>query len=398
VIETSLQFKVHIPNTIIGVGALDNLGSLAKEMKARKVLVITDAGVAKTGTLECVKTSLQNSGLSFAIFDKCQPDAPINIVEECSSTATNGKFDLLVGVGGGSVMDTTKFASVCATNNESAYDMLGVNRIKKAGLTKILIPTTGGTGSEWSALVALTDERTGEKAYASSGYLWADAVIIDPMATLDLPPGLTASTAMDALTHAIEAYTTWKANLVSDMLAEKTIRLIAENLRTAYAKGSQHVEARYRLAIAAALSMQAVMTAGGTGMVHGMSYPVSTKAHLSHGVSCSLMLPFIMEFNLLSDPAKFARIAELMGEDVEGLSVTDKAGKSIQAVRRLSKDVGMPQSLSEVGIKKTDIADMVEHLFSEQPLQIRTRDTNARDMTRDDAAKILEAAIEYRNS
>jgi 1,3-propanediol dehydrogenase len=144
--------------------------------------------------------------------------------------------------------------------------------------------------------------------------------------------------------------------------------------------------------------MQAVMTAGGTGMVHGMSYPVSTKAHLSHGVSCSLMLPFIMEFNLLSDPAKFARIAELMGEDVEGLSVTDKAGKSIQAVRRLSKDVGMPQSLSEVGIKKTDIADMVEHLFSEQPLQIRTRDTNARDMTRHDAAKILEAAIEYKNA
>ncbi|MBM4432918.1 MAG: iron-containing alcohol dehydrogenase [Chloroflexi bacterium] len=395
-IEVSLQFKVHIPNTIIGVGALDTLGSLAKEMKARKVLVITDAGIAKTATLERVKASLQNSGLSFEVFDKCQLDAPLGIVGECSSIAKSGKFDLLVAVGGGSVMDTTKFASVCATNNESAYDMLGVNRIKKAGLRKILIPTTGGTGSEWSALVALTDGRTGEKGYASSSYLWADAVLIDPMTTLDLPPGLTASTAMDALSHAIEAYTTWKANLVSDTFAEKTINLIAENLRTAYAKGSQHIEARYRLAIAAALSMQAVMTAGGTGMVHGMSYPVSIKAHLSHGVSCSLMLSFIMEFNLLSCPAKFARIAELMGEDVEGLSVMDKARKSIEAVRRLSKDVGMPQSLGEVGIKKADIPDMVEHLFSEQPLQIRTRDTNARDMTRDDAAKILEAAIEYK--
>jgi len=205
---------------------------------------------------------------------------------------------------------------------------------------------------------------------------------------LNLPSRITGDTGMDALSHSIEAYTTWKANIVSDMYAEKTIQLVAENLRVAYAKGPKHTEVRYKLAIAAALGMQAVMSSA-SGIVHSMNYPIGIKAHVTHGTAIALMLPHVMEYNLPGNPAKYAKIAQLMGENITGLSEMDAARKSVEAVRKLSRDVGMPQKLREVNIKKEDIPGFVDFLFE---FQLYGMENNARDLTREDATKIFEAA------
>lgn len=381
-------FPVHIPRTFVGMGVTQNIGALAKGLGTKKALIVTDSVIPGIGLVDKIKASLEGEGIPYGIFDRCQPDAPTKVVEECSQVAKEGGYDLLIGVGGGSMMDTTKVASVLAVTGERTQDILGMDKVKKAGLAKILVPTTTGTGSEWSKAAVVTDAE-GQKQVVYSDYLWADVAVIDPSLVMNLPPKITADTGMDSLSHAIEAYATWKSNVVSDMFAEKCIQLVSSNLRTAYAKGSKHAEARYNLAIAAGLGMQAVMCSA-AGLVHSMNYPLAVKAHLTHGEAISLMLPYIMEFNLVATPAKFARIAQLMGKNIDGLSIMDAARKSVEAVRELSQDVSMPQKLSDVGIKEEDIPEFVDYLFK---YQIYGMDNNPRDVTREDATKIFKAAF-----
>lgn len=386
--EMSRTFSVYTPRAVIGLGAVDNVATLARELSVKKALIVTDTGVVSAGLLEPVKESLQKDGIDFAIYDKCQPEAPLNVIEDCAKTVRQGAYDLIIAVGGGSVIDTAKVTGVLAVTDEDVRGFLGMDKVKKAGLPKILIPTTGGTGSEWSGVCVVTDNVDGQKKVIHSKYAWGEAAIIDPLMTLNLPTRLTGDTGMDALSHGIEAYTTWKANVISDMYAEKTIQLVAENLRIAYAKGAKHIEARYKIAIGAALSMQAFMSSAG-GLVHSMNYPIGVKAHISHGAAVSIMLPYVMEYNLPGNPAKYGKIAQLMGEDITGLSKMDAARRSVEAVRKLSQDVGMPQKLREVGIKKEDIPGFVDYLFK---FQLYGMENNARDLTREDAGKIFEAA------
>jgi len=386
--EIGRTFSVYTPNTVVGVRAVENVATLARGLSTKKALIVTDTGVVSAGLLEPVKASLQKGEIEFAIFDKCQPDAPLNVIEDCAKTTKEGAYDLLIALGGGSILDTTKVTSVLAVTDEDVRSLLGMDKVKKVGLPKILIPTTAGSGSEWSGAAVVADNIDGHKKVLYSRYAYATAVIIDPLMTLNLPSRITGDTGMDALSHSIEAYTTWKANIVSDMYAEKTIQLVAENLRVAYAKGPKHTEVRYKLAIAAALGMQAVMSSA-SGIVHSMNYPIGIKAHVTHGTAIALMLPHVMEYNLPGNPAKYAKIAQLMGENITGLSEMDAARKSVEAVRKLSRDVGMPQKLREVNIKKEDIPGFVDFLFE---FQLYGMENNARDLTREDATKIFEAA------
>jgi alcohol dehydrogenase class IV len=261
--------------------------------------------------------------------------------------------------------------------------------MRSGGVPKIFLPTTSGTGSEWSNSAVFTDDASKRKIPVNNDYLWVDAAVIDPALTLNLPPSATADSGMDALSHALEGYTCWKANVITDMLAEKAIKLISDNLRAAYAKGSKHMEARYNMAVAAALAMFAIRTSAGY-IVHSLSYPLGIKAHLSHGAACSLMLPSVMEFNLVGNMEKFAKVAELMGETTEGLSVREKAQKSIGAVRRLSADLGLPQTLREVGIKEADIPEIVDYVFKFHAYQI---ENNPRYVRREDLERIVRAAL-----
>jgi alcohol dehydrogenase class IV len=319
------------------------------------------------GIIDSVQAALGSADLEADVFDQCGPEAPVSSVDELSRKAQEGGYDLLIGVGGGSVMDATKAVGLLAANPGSTVQDLIGGKVPAKGLKTILIPTTSGTGSEWSEVAILTTDTSDDRNYS---YITPanlpDAVILDPELTRDLPARMTADGGIDALTHAIEAYTCSRANLVTDMYASQAIKLVTTSLGPAYAKGSLHIEDRYRLSIASAMAMLAGSLAG-VGIAHFMNHALHhKKVHLSHGAKVGLLLPYVMEFNLVSGPEKFAEIARLMGENTCGLSTMDAALKSVSAVRRLLSDLGVPRHLSDVGITEADIPYLVDEFMTFQ--------------------------------
>lgn len=286
-------------------------------------------------------------------------------------------------------MDMAKLVGILASNGGDIHVLFDPAQIRARSLPKILLPTTSGTGSEWSNVAVFTNEVDKRKIPIRSEHLWSDVAIIDPLLTLNLPPSVTAETGMDALSHAIEAYTSWRANMIADLFAEEAIKLVSQNLRVVYARGSKQVEARYNMAMAAGLAMLALRSSG-SYIVHAFSYPLGIQAGLSHGAACSLMLPSVMEFNLIGNLEKFARIAWLMGEEIDGLSLREKAQKSVGAVRRLSIDLDLKQRLGEVGINENDIPGIIDYVFKFHSYQI---ENNPRDLTREDVQHILRASL-----
>lgn len=343
----------------------------------------------KAGLADKVSESIKNENIHYTIFSQCLPNVPLSGICQCCKLIQDEKINLIIGMGGGTVMDTVKLVGLLAANDGDVNVLFDTAKIRARSLPRILIPTTSGTGSEWSDVAVYTKEPDKRKTPVRSDHLWAEVAIIDPLLTLNLPPSVTAETGMDALSHAIEAYTSWKANVITDMLAEKVINLVAENLRIAYAKGSKHVEARCNMSIAAGLAALALRTSG-SYIVHSFSYPLCHQTDLSHGAACSLMLSPVMEFNLMGNMDKFARIAWLMGEKTTGLSLWEKAQKSVGAVRRLSIDLNLKQRLSEVGISENDIPGIVDYVFKFHSYQI---ENNPRNLSREDALQILTAVL-----
>ncbi len=384
----TLSFKV--PYTLIGPGTAGNIGDIVKDLGATKALIVTDTGVVQAGLLEKIKPSLDKLGCKYDVFDAVEPNAPTRVIEECIKRAAAGGYDLLIGVGGGSTMDTTKVTSLAAPNGLKVQDLLPPAKPIKKTILKILVPTTAGTGSEWSNLVTVTDETDGLKKLLHFNQLWSDATIIDPEMTLNLPQNVTAETGMDVLAHSIEGYVSAESGGLGDMFCETAIKLAANNIRLAYGKGSKHMEARYNMAVAAAVAMKGGEI-NGTGLGHFIDSFVVSKFHISHGAALTILMPHVMEFNLVAVPDRYAKVAEFMGEQVSGLPVTEAAKKAVAAWRKLSQDMGMKVTLSEAGMKESDIPPLVDDLFR---LKQRVIDTyNPRHANKADVAKILKAAL-----
>jgi alcohol dehydrogenase len=272
--ELSRMYEIQVPRTIIEINGSDRVGMMAKEFKAKKTLIVTDAGVIGAGLIDRVKGALEKEKVSFEIYPGCLASAPLASVRECAKLIEGGQFDLIIAVGGGSVMDTAKVAAIVAAHGGDVSVLFEPGKIRNPGIRKIFLPTTSGTGSEVSNGAVFTDEASKRKIPVFHEYMWVDAAIIDPALTLNLPPSATADTGIDALCHAIEGYTCWKANTLTEMFTEKAIRLVAENLRVAYAKGSKHIEARYNMALAAALAMVGLRTSA-SYIVHSLSYIIT---------------------------------------------------------------------------------------------------------------------------
>lgn len=345
-------------NIIFGINAVQNIDGIVREMNGSKVLILTDPGVMKAGMPGQVKEKLISGGIEADIFAEVEPEPPISSFEKCLGIAKDGKFDLVIGIGGGSSMDMSKLVSIMMTNEGKVQDYFGVNLVKKPGIPKIAIPTTSGTGSEVTPIGILTDVEQELKIGVVSPYNYPDAAIIDPVLTVKLPPKVTASTGMDALTHAIEAYTSLGADPITDALAEKAIALISSSLRTAVANGGD-LEARYNMSLGSHLAGISFANAGVTA-VHALSFPLGGMYKVPHGVANTVMLSHVMEFNYMAKLDRFARIAELMGEKVDKLSTREAARRSIEAVKELARDVEMPLGLKELNVPKTALEQLAQ--------------------------------------
>jgi len=384
----SEPFWVRLPYTLIGTGTVGQVGELTKHLGGKKALIVTDPGVVQAGLLDKVKQPLEKEGIEFGVFDNCEPNCPLNVVQSCAQFAKEGGYDLVIGLGGGSVMDAAKLASIAATTEDITLESISkyiVSGPPGCGLPKILIATTAGTGAEISPIAVVVDV-DGVKKAVRHEYCLANIAIIDPLMTQYLPPAITAQTGMDALTHAFEGYLCPRPNILADTLAEMTIKLISDNLRPAYHNGTQNLEARYNMAIAATYAMSTIPMAG-VSLYHAMGHSLQIEAKTTHGISLYLVMPPVMEFNLMATPQRFARIAELMGENIDGLPLREAALKSIDAVKQLAIDIGLPQRLRDIGVKKEQIPKFVDILFTTYAERAKT---NTPPLSRENAARLYE--------
>ncbi len=389
ILKMSDIFMFQLPRRVVfGNGSIHQIGGEIKNLNVQRLIIVTDPGVVKAGLLTDAVSSLKKGGIQFDIFDQVKPDPPISVVEECTRKVKKEHFDAVLGVGGGSVIDAAKAISFMATQDGDIHQYLGINKVPKPGITKIFVPTTAGTGSEISNAFILTDEGSGVKISSSTPYAFADLSVIDPVLTLNLPQKTTAESGIDALSHALESYVTARANPLSDTLSLKGIEYIGRFLRQAYSQGAKSLEARYFMCLGVCMGTMAIRSSG-LGVIHALCYPHAVKYHLSHGLSIALIMPSVMEYNMISNLPKFANIAMAMGMKTEGLSVHEAALKSIEAVRLLLRDVGLSRKLRDFGIPKEDLGKYAEDVVKYYPHLFAA---NPRDLSTDEVRQIYENA------
>ncbi len=372
--------KVSGPKVLYhGPGALGELDTAIGLLGGERVALVTDPGLVEAGLVDQARES---TDYELFLWDGVEPDPPYELVHQCVDFIKENDCDLVIGLGGGSSMDVAKMSAVMVANAGKVTDYWGANRIPKPGLPVIAIPTTAGTSSELSPAVVFTDADAQAKRGIRSDYLLADIAIADPSLTLGLPQPLTAATGMDALTHAIEAYVSKGATLVSDAMAEQGIALIGEYLRGAYAKG-QNLDARTGMMSACVFAGKALGEAG-VGIVHSLAHVLGGKFQIPHGVANALLLPYVMEFNRIGCREKYAYVASLLGENVQGLSLDEASRKGVEAVRTLSKDVSIPQRLRDLDVPKEALENVAQVCL----------ETQARILANDPRTVRLEEAIE----
>ena len=371
---------------LFGLGAVEKIGGEAQLLKAKKVLIITDPGVIQAGLLESVEKSLQSVGLPFVIFDGVEPDPRIEVVEKSVEKAKKEGIDLIIGLGGGSSLDIAKVTSIMITNPGKIDSFFGIDLVPNPGVPVILIPTTAGTGSEVTPIAILSDTKEKLKKGIVSAYLFPEVAIVDPKLTIGLPPSVTAFTGMDALTHAIEAFYSVNATDLSDLLAFRAMELLSKNIRMSFAHG-ENLVARSHVMEGSLLAGIAFANAG-VGAVHAFAYPLGGEFHLAHGLTNTLMLPYVMRYNIMGCPHKFAQMAKAFGEKVEGISELVGAEIAIRFVERLSDDLRVPRRLRDVSIPEDAIPRLAEAAMK----VTRLLANNPRKMTLEDAITIYRSA------
>ncbi|SHF09855.1 Alcohol dehydrogenase, class IV [Desulfofundulus australicus DSM 11792] len=372
---------------ITGWGSLGRIADEVKNLGATRILLVTDPVLLKTGLVDKVREALAPAGLETGLFSEVEPEPRLEVVAKCLQAVKDGGYDLLVAVGGGSSMDVAKASAVLVTNSGTIDDYIGVNLIPRPGLPVVAVPTTAGTGSEVTPIAILSDENEQLKKGVVSPYLLPRVAIVDPELTVTMPPHITAATGMDALTHAVEAYISVNATTITDSLALTAIKIISRYLRTAVANGEDR-EARENMAMASLLAGIAFANAG-VGAVHALAYPLGAQFHVPHGVANAVLLPYVMESNLLGALPRFKEMALAMGERVEELSDRAAADKFIEAIKQLSTDVKIPLHLRELGVNAEAIPGMAEGAIK----VTRLLANNPRKLTVDDIREIYERAF-----
>ncbi|GEA33507.1 iron-containing alcohol dehydrogenase [Clostridium diolis] len=364
----------------MGANSVSVVGERCKILGGKKALIVTDKFLRdmEGGAVELTVKYLKEAGLDVAYYDGVEPNPKdVNVIEGLK-VFKNENCDMIVTVGGGSSHDCGKGIGIAATHEGDLYDYAGIETLSNPLPPIVAVNTTAGTASEVTRHCVLTNTKKKIKFVIVS---WRNLPLVsinDPMLMVKKPAGLTAATGMDALTHAIEAYVSKDANPVTDASAIQAIKLISQNLRQAVALG-ENLEARENMAYASLLAGMAFNNAN-LGYVHAMAHQLGGLYDMPHGVANAMLLPHVERYNMISNPKKFADIAEFMGENISGLSVIEAAEKAIDAMFRLSKDVGIPASLKEMGIKEEDFEHMAELALLDGNAFSNPRKGNERDI------------------
>ena len=377
-----------VPDVLVGPDTSTQLGDLAAAMGIQRALIVTDPGIIKFGLLDGAVANLKANNIELSIYSDVIADPPESVVMDAVSSAQAFGCDGVIGFGGGSSMDVAKLLAVLIKGEQQLSEIYGVDQISGGRLPLIQVPTTAGTGSEATMVSIITTGET-TKAGVVSRTLLADKVILDAKLTLGLPPTVTAATGIDAMVHAIEAYTSKRLkNPLSDMLAREALRLMANNISTAVKQGD-NLQAREAMLLGAMLAGQAFANAP-VAAVHALAYPLGGNYHIPHGLSNSLVLPHVLRFNAPAAAELYAELAPIIlpGTTLpsDPLEVSELLAEHFL---QLAADLGLQTRLSEMNIAESDLPKLAEEAMLQQRLLIN----NPRELSFDDALSIYQQAF-----
>ncbi len=366
-------FTYLAPTTVVsGHGSLSSISKSVVDLGCKRALILTDPGVKAAGLADIVKNALAD--FCVGIFDKIPSDPDLEAVDAATAVARELKADCIVSVGGGSVMDTAKGVCVTLKNGGKANDYLNFLVLTEPQTPHIAIPTTSGTGSEVTNVAVLTSHGAGRKLFIVDPKIMPNVAILDPVFTMGLPKSLTVTTAMDAMTHAIEAMTSTMSNLICDGMALQAIRLINENLPLAVKDGKDE-KARMSLQVAATTAGWA-FTIAQVGLAHGMAHTVGALHHVPHGAACGIVLPKVMRYNVETSANKLAQVAHALGVNIKGMSDKDAALAAADAVEALMQKVGHPMRLRDVGVPEANLPICAFHAIADTAVIFNGRPVN----------------------
>ncbi|MDH6241316.1 alcohol dehydrogenase class IV [Polynucleobacter sphagniphilus] len=382
-----MQFDFHSTRSIlVERGGAANLAKIIQARGGKSVLIVTDPGVLSAGLLSQSQQGFKDLGIALDVFSQVQADPPISVIENAVNAAQQCRADYIVGFGGGSSMDVAKLVALLATGKEKLSEVYGVGVAKGPRLPLILVPTTAGTGSEVTTISIVTVSDS-EKKGVVSPQLLPDLALLDAQLTLGLPSHVTAATGIDAMVHAIEAFTTKRLkNPISDCLAKEALRLLASNLHRAVRSGND-IEARENMLLGACLAGMAFTNAPVAG-VHALAYPIGARFHVPHGLSNALMLGPVMRFNLEQAHFMYAELGQIIQPGLLG-STLDQATQLADYLGSLATELGLPGRLTDVGITENDI----NQLAADAMLQTRLLMNSPREITLQDAAALYAEAL-----
>ncbi|MBW2939997.1 iron-containing alcohol dehydrogenase [Zhongshania aquimaris] len=376
---------------IVEVGAAKRIAEICREQGIYNPLIVTDPGIEKAGVLDVLCDCLRAEKMTFATFAKVVADPPEVVVKEALALAASERVDGVIGLGGGSSLDTAKLVALLAKSGESLQAIYGVEQARGPRLPLVLIPTTAGTGSEVTAVAIVTTGATSKMGVVSK-FLYPDVAILDAELTLGLPPAITAMTGVDAMVHAVEAYTSVRQkNPYSDLLAGEALRLMSTHILNATRDGS-NLEARQGMMLGACLAGQAFANAP-VAAVHALAYPLGGHYHIPHGLSNSLILPQVLAFNAPAAEELYAELAEFVIPPLsldlgKPSSTSERCQQFIDYFVSLIKSLALPSRLSEMDIPEKDLPILAEDAMKQQRLLVN----NPRPVTAADALAIYRAA------
>ncbi|MBS3942625.1 MAG: iron-containing alcohol dehydrogenase [Dethiobacter sp.] len=384
---TAKIYTLLTPQTIrFGAGCIETLGDELRKLGAKRVLVVTDAGVYSTGLVDPVLEQLAKIGTVPELFAEAEPEPTYPKLNAVAADLGKNSFDLIVAVGGGSSLDTAKGLSILLAHGGKGQDYIGPDKVPGPCLNTIMIPTTAGTGSEVTNIAIFGDPDKELKLGIVSPHILARVALVDPVFTYSCPPKLTAAAGIDALVHAIESYTSPKAGAYTDALALEAMRLIAGSLKTAVHDGSNK-EARNKLSEGALLAGISFGNAG-VAAVHALAYPLGARFHVPHGLANGVLLPYVMESNLSAALDKYALIAQVMTEKACALPRQEAAEQGLKAIQTLCAEIGIPHHLRELGVPEEALEGMAVATMEITRLLVN----NPKNLTLDDVRAIWRSA------
>ncbi|KXS48051.1 MAG: iron-containing alcohol dehydrogenase [Halanaerobium sp. T82-1] len=373
------NFEFQIKTKIkFGKNKIEELNDSLKSFETKRIMLVVDQGIIEAGLIEKIEKILKESDFDYFIFDQVKPDPTIAIVNSGVRFLINNNIDALVAVGGGSPIDTAKAIRASFSKTELS------EKITADKLPLITIPTTSGSGSEVTKAIVIKDENTKKKFAVANENLAPDISIVDPVMTKTLPPYLTAVGGMDALSHCIESYTSHDAVLPFEMIATKGIEMVKNYLRPAVGNGN-NMEARAGMSLASLFGGISLSNCG-LGLVHAISHPLGGQFNIPHGLANSMILPYVMEFNIIANPAKYANIARLFGVNIDNMTEMEAAYKAVKEVEKIKKDIGLDYSLDDFGVDKFEF---IAELALKEKLMLKS---NPRSIGKEDIIKILRRA------